>query len=344
MDCKVTLARENFTLKVNIQTPGRCDWLGVMGASGAGKSTLLRSLAGLNHTAKVTGSWGSVPLASMQATVLVSQQTPLFPAISVNENLTLVAKYNGKTGADINNIVSGCECAKLQNKMPSQLSGGEVQRVILARALLAGPSLLLLDEAFSAMDTALKHRVLNWLREYCASSIKVILVSHDLTDLSNHCQHIVELDQGRITDHDELFSVQTTSNNPAQQPNPEYSALRGTIVKMAANSVMFCVGEFTITKTCISTAHRNVGDLELLLIPTHSVMMFSAADAGTSARINRLKGKVSAIAEKNQGFWVVTVECAGQEVMAYVEKATPLAESLTIGDTVFLEFAASSIK
>ncbi|HET6743886.1 MAG TPA: ATP-binding cassette domain-containing protein, partial [Kribbella sp.] len=135
--------------------------MALLGKSGSGKSTLLRALAGLDHDVDGTGE-----LAVPQNVSVVFQDSRLLPWAKVLDNVVL-----GLGGADERGRRSLDEVglAGRENAWPNELSGGEQQRVALARSLVREPELLLADEPFGALDalTRLKMHVL--LRKLCAA-------------------------------------------------------------------------------------------------------------------------------------------------------------------------------
>lgn len=185
----------------------------VVGPSGAGKSTLLRILAGLERKARGRVTVRDRVWMDTDAGVWVDpwerrvgwvpQDGLLFPHLTVRENLayglSVADAPNGASEA-LDRLAGLVEARHLLDRRPAVLSGGERQRVTLARALLVRPSLLLLDEPFSALDRPLRDDLASRLRSYLAErGIPVILVSHDEADAhALGCSefHLVE---GRLT-------------------------------------------------------------------------------------------------------------------------------------------------
>lgn len=158
----------------------------VLGPSGAGKSTLLRVIAGLSipkgGLVRFDGQLWQGPgqpttPAHARGVGWAPQDSLLFPHLNVRGNLELAARL------PLRPLVDWLEIGPLLDRAPRHLSGGERQRVALGRALASAPRLLLLDEPFSALDPALKARLLPALDAHCqAHGLPLLLVSHDDRD------------------------------------------------------------------------------------------------------------------------------------------------------------------
>ena len=158
----------NFTLKV-----GYGDRLCLKGASGVGKTTVIKIIAGLHKD--YTGRLHIDPAARI---AYVPQSAGLLPWKRVLKNVTLLKK-----GRKVDNsplmLLEKLGLKDLHRRFPNQLSGGQYQRVALAAALTSQPTILLLDESFSALDGDAKINSLKILDEYLRQSgATLILVSH----------------------------------------------------------------------------------------------------------------------------------------------------------------------
>ncbi|MBE6553969.1 MAG: ABC transporter ATP-binding protein [Ruminococcaceae bacterium] len=167
----------------------RGELLAVMGASGCGKSTLLHLIAGLRKPTN-----GMIE-CNAERIAYVFQEPRLFPWLTVEENLRAVCSESENTDEQITQALAlvGLENARVLS--PAQLSGGMKSRVSLARALVYGGDLFLLDEPFSALDEALRIRLTQELRNYCKEKdITAILVTHQSSDAELFADRILRLD------------------------------------------------------------------------------------------------------------------------------------------------------
>ena len=152
----------------------------ILGGSGVGKSTLLSAIAGLvPHSGEVVGVEGGISF--------IFQKDRLIPSISVFKNLDLTLKGVVKDKSErkkmIEDMLSVLEISDCRDKRPTEISGGQAQRVALARAFLFPSEVVLMDEPFKALDTALKHRLFDWLLKLEKRSQKtIVFVTHTIDE------------------------------------------------------------------------------------------------------------------------------------------------------------------
>lgn len=198
-----------FALNVNMQLPAR-GITALFGPSGSGKTTLLRCIAGLERTEggllRVKDEvWQDSEkfLATHQRPLgYVFQEAGLFPHLSVQRNLEYGMRRTApnKRKVALEQVTQWLGLSYLMHRTdPLSLSGGERQRVAIARALLTSPSLLLMDEPLSALDTASKQEIFPYLeRLHGELDIPVFYVSHALDEVARLADHLVLLQQGRV--------------------------------------------------------------------------------------------------------------------------------------------------
>jgi sulfonate transport system ATP-binding protein len=171
----------------------RGEFVAVLGRSGCGKSTLLRAIAALDHEAA-----GSGELIAPERLSVVFQDARLLPWRRVLDNVIL-----GLGGADAadrgRQALAEVELASREQSWPSELSGGEQQRVALARSLVREPELLLADEPFGALDALTRLRMHVLLRRLSERHRPaVLLVTHDVDEAIELADRVVVLEAGRI--------------------------------------------------------------------------------------------------------------------------------------------------
>ncbi|KUH81030.1 MULTISPECIES: ABC transporter ATP-binding protein [unclassified Mycobacterium] len=175
---------------------GRGEIVALIGRSGSGKSTVLRVLAGLS-----TGHTGE--RAVPEAPALAFQEPRLLPWRSVRTNvvygLTRSGLRNAEAHARAERALADVGLADRADAWPLTLSGGQAQRVSLARALVAEPALLLLDEPFGALDAltrlSMRQLLLDLWREH---GFGVLLVTHDVDEAVALADRVLVLDEGRV--------------------------------------------------------------------------------------------------------------------------------------------------
>lgn len=180
----------------------------LMGASGCGKSTLLRLIGGYLPMQRGTISLGSQSLnvlsAGQREFGVVFQSPELFPHLTAFENVAFPLRVRKWKQAAITKRVHECFDwvgfpQPLGRRLPSQLSGGEQQRVSLARGISFSPSVLLLDEPFSQLDRELRDELQIRMRDLQAhQSLTVVWVTHDRDDLFAVADHAAVMSAGKI--------------------------------------------------------------------------------------------------------------------------------------------------
>ena len=181
--------------------------LSIQGPSGSGKSTLLRLIAGLEepheghifiNEEEVSSPGFSVPPEKRQIGMVV-QDKALFPHLSIYENICFGIKKNTNKEQIALDLLNLFKIEELKNKFPHQISGGEKQRVALARSMAPNPNFIMLDEAFSALDSDLKVSIYDEVLEiFQGKNITVILVTHDAEEAKILSTRQLKMDNGEL--------------------------------------------------------------------------------------------------------------------------------------------------
>jgi iron(III) transport system ATP-binding protein len=179
----------------------------VLGASGSGKTTLLRVVAGFERAGQgeiklgdrmLEGSGKYLP-PELRGIGYVSQDGSLFPHLSVGDNVAFGLARRERRGRRVEELLDLVGLSGLGRRFPHQLSGGEQQRVSLARALAPRPRLILMDEPFSALDAGLRVSLRADVRTVLSETgVTVILVTHDQDEALSLADQIAVLRDGTI--------------------------------------------------------------------------------------------------------------------------------------------------
>ncbi|GAA4485851.1 ABC transporter ATP-binding protein [Rhodococcus olei] len=193
-------------------TVAQGEWVAVVGPNGAGKTTLLHALAGLvpaSGEVAVGGHHpGRTPRREMSRTVALMPQRPVVPdGVAVRELILLgrtphLSRFGTETADDhavVDDLIARLELRALASRPATNLSGGELQRVVLARALAQQPRVLLLDEPTSALDIGHQQQVLDLVQALrVADGLTVVAAMHDLTLAGQYGRRVVMLAGGTV--------------------------------------------------------------------------------------------------------------------------------------------------
>jgi len=224
-----------------------------IGESGSGKTTFLKCLAGLeeinsgiiNLNGKVLNNENTFVQPHLRKIGFVFQDYPLFPHINVIENITL--NLDNKFHNKIDYFIELTGLKDLKSRYPHELSGGEQQRVCLARALVREPDLLLLDEPFSNLDANIKSLIQDEIHRIIKKTkTTTILVTHDIRDTFNISDKILIFKAGILQQYDKPVEMYCNpincycakilgDLNQIKQNNKTYY-LRPENIKISSNS------------------------------------------------------------------------------------------------------------
>lgn len=177
---------------------------GIFGPSGCGKTTLLRIISGLE-----TADDGSIHLRGKEVLSknhfiqpeyrkisFIFQDLGLWPHMNVRDHL----KFVMDDGSAIKSIVDSCGLSGHEKSKPEELSGGEKQRLALARSIAQKSDIILLDEPFSSLDFNTKDEMKTLLKElHKKYSLTIVYVTHDIFEIIDMCERIAIIDEGRIS-------------------------------------------------------------------------------------------------------------------------------------------------
>jgi sulfonate transport system ATP-binding protein len=198
----------------------RGEFVALLGRSGSGKSTLLRALADLDHDVIGTGR-----LEAPKNKSVVFQDARLLPWKRVLDNVILGLSDTGASARG-QSALAEVGLAGRENAWPVELSGGEQQRVALARSLVRDPSLLLADEPFGALDALTRLRMHDLLRQLCARhQPAVLLVTHDVDEAISLADRVLVLEEGRI-----ISDTAIELPAPRDHGDPQFARIRADLL------------------------------------------------------------------------------------------------------------------
>lgn len=183
---------------------------GIVGESGSGKSTVAKALMGLKKVES-----GEILFHGKTKPQMIFQDAAgsLNPRMKVRDTLKEVLRHYGRS-----NIAAKKEAVELVelvglpsavlDQYPHEMSGGQCQRVSIARALACGSDVLIADEPVSALDVSVQARILNLLRSLNKSrGLTIVLIAHDLAVVKNICDDVIVMERGEAVDSGETESV-----------------------------------------------------------------------------------------------------------------------------------------
>jgi ABC-type Fe3+/spermidine/putrescine transport system ATPase subunit len=249
----------------------------ILGPTGAGKTVLLESIAGLNPVAKGTVRLGGRDVTGLapedRRISIVYQDHALFPHLSVRENIAFGPRLRRESpprlDAEVRRVAGLFGIEDLLPRRPDTLSGGERQKVALARAVITRPGVLLLDEPLGALDPETREKVQDELvRLHAGLSLTVLHVTHDFEEAFILGGRIAIIGGGRIRQVG-------TSREVFRHPDSEFVArfimarniLAGTASKQADGSNVFRTGpaEFVTASALEGECRASVRPEDILI-------------------------------------------------------------------------------
>lgn len=330
----------NFHLKDISLSVEKGDYFVLLGESGAGKSIILEIIAGLIKSDK-----GSIVLNGKDITNLKIQKRKIgllfqdyavFPHMKVKDNIAYSVKKH-KSASDVERVVkelaTKVSIDHLLNRRPETLSGGELQRVALARTLAFEPDLLLLDEPLSSLDIHLRDELRSLLRNLNKEGISIIHVTHDYEEAISLATKVGIINDGRI--------IQTgTPKEVFHNPQSKFVALL-TGIKNFYNAEIINENKVLLE-----------GKTEITILPTtkrgKACLYFRAEDVVLSlsklesSLANQLSGNIIDIIPSTNGVEIVVD--VGIKVVVLISRLSCESMGIDVGKQIWLGIKASALK
>ena len=326
----------------------------IIGPSGSGKTTFLKCFSGDLKPTYGYIKIGSNILFSSDKKIeipqhkrnisMVYQNDLLFPHMSVKKNILYGYKYNKESSKlDILRICKILKIDKLMNKKPSELSGGESQRVALARSICSNPYILLLDEPFNSLDVVTKAPILFYLKELQKIlHLQILFVTHSYQEMFFLSGNSILIDEGEIKligDPHEVISKKI-KNLPTNEINNYLSGVVIEKIQKEDNSGVVSIGEI---KLVVPINDCSLGSKVIVQFFASDVIISTEELTNVSAR-NIIKGEVLFLEEMENSYLLTIL--ISLDIKIYVEITRYSMEKLCInkGSTIFALLKSSSCR
>ena len=324
--------KDDFELDVDVEIPDS-GITGVFGASGSGKTTLLRCIAGLEGE-------GGLPVHARNVGY-VFQQPTLFPHLSVRGNIEYGARRAKTQRIDNGQVVDMLDLGGFLERRADTLSGGEAQRVAIAAALMRSPDLVLMDEPLASLDRARKDELLPYFdRLRDELSVPVVYVSHDIEEVSRLCDHLVLLEEGRVTMSGDLFDVLALADTPLLSGRNAGVVLWATPVEHEYGLTRFDFGDGDIWVP----GEIEAGPNPLRLRIAASDVSLCRVRPEETTILNILRATIEEIRDVSEAAAIVRLGVGNQALLAQVTRRSVSRLALREGDQVFAQIKSVTVR
>ncbi len=342
----VSLTLGSFSLKNISLTINEGDYYFILGPSGAGKTVILEAIAGLHRpdsgSVLVRGEDLCNKPPEKRKISLVYQDYSLFPHMTVFDNVAFGLKMQKCLKSEIrmkvDDILDRFNISHLRDRHPLTMSGGEQQRVALARSLVVNPEILLLDEPLSALDPLTHEKFISDLRSlHKEQGLTIVHVSHSRQEALSLANNVAVIIDGRLEQED---TVEGVFNRPSTEEVGRFVGIenifRGRVNRNDDSLINVDVCGVNIS----AVGNYPDGTVVNLFIRGEDIMLFQADGAVTSAR-NTLEGEIT------DSFHVgsvvrVNVDC-GIPVSVLVTRQSFEEMNLITGKKVIVRFKATAV-
>ncbi|MEX0860075.1 MAG: molybdenum ABC transporter ATP-binding protein, partial [Cucumibacter sp.] len=289
-----------FSLAAQFAIPNGATAL--IGPSGAGKTTLLRMIAGLAKPSRGRIGLGGKTLFDAASPIgvpthrrrigMVFQEPRLLPHLNVHANIALGAANAGATR--IRGVAERLHLGALLPRRIGGLSGGEQQRVMLARALVGDPELILCDEPLTGLDAPLKAILLEAMRTlFAGANVPILYVTHSIDEAVRLSDNFLVMREGKITDRGEAGAVLSRLGDDLSFESGASSLLTGTV---AAIDQTYALARIAVGRQFVEVqaGTLKVGDPARLRLWAKDIMLALRLPEAISAR-NALAATVASI-------------------------------------------------
>jgi len=318
------------------------DYFALLGPSGAGKSVLLETIAGL-----IKPDFGAIYMNQKEITNvkignrsigLMFQDNSLFPHFTVKKNIEFALKPKNKNKAEtrqsLKQLAQDFNITHLLERKPQTLSGGEIQRVLIARTLASKPEILMLDEPLSSIDTAFKDEIKTLLRKLNRNGLTIVHVTHDFEEAIALASVIAVLNDGKLIT---AGSPEEIFNKPANEFIARFCGHKNYFKAEFTGDGFAVVHSGFKIEIPATKIHSGSG---AILIAASEIIL-SKEGFPTSAR-NTFRGKITDISMSRSGF-EVKVDI-GIRLVAIITAHSFQLMQLKVEQEIWCIFKASSVQ
>ena len=327
------ISKGDFSLNVDTEIPAS-GITGVFGESGSGKTSLLRCIAGLEQTGESTA-------IHKRRIAYVFQEPQLFAHLSVRKNIEYGMRRNPDTANSFDEVVSLLEVGDLLDRLPSELSGGEAQRVSIARVLCQSPRLILMDEPLSALDERRRNEVLPYLDQlHATSSVPIVYVSHNIEEICRLSDHLIVLDAGRIVAEGDLQETLTRVDLPQIGGRNAGAVIEATGKRydeeFDLTSFRFSAGEILVP------GRQESGSLRLRIAA--SDVSLSKVRAESSTVLNILPATIESIAAESPATVLLRLRLGNEVILSRITRRSLQTLGLAVGNDVYAQIKSVTVR
>jgi len=338
LEFEATITARNFDGSMKVAD---AETVAIIGPNGAGKSSLLEVIAGILRpdTGRATLDGETLFDRSVwlqphaRGTALLAQDPLLFPHLNVLDNVAFGPRSRGKSTkasrATARHWLNEVDATELADRKPAQLSGGQAQRIAVARALATEPRLLLLDEPMAALDVAVVPSMRHMLKRVLAHRTAII-VTHDVLDAVLLADRVIVMEDGRIAEEGPTKDV-------LARPRSEFGASIAGLNLMRGSAVDGAVRTPSGTVvTGMSESPINDGEFVVAVFSPSSVAVYLERPAGSPR--NAFAATIRELEPHGAHVRVRTEELSADITIPVVAEL-----ELTPGKDVFLVVKASEV-
>jgi molybdate transport system ATP-binding protein len=346
MSLSVSLQHQFDSISLDIGFEVQGGVTALFGASGAGKTTVINAVAGLLHPTRGrislqgevlldTDAGINVPVHQRQLGY-VFQDARLFPHMSVAQNLRYgrrMRRINHDPQAEAH-VVDMLGIGHLMDRQPSNLSGGEKQRVAIGRALLSAPRLLLMDEPLASLDETRRSEILPYLeRLRDEATVPVLYVSHSMAEVARLATHIVVLSGGQVA---HAGTAEEVLSNPHAVPalgiRHAGAVLTAQVTKHEDDGLtqLGAAGG----QLYLPQIRAQIGAKVRVRIRAQDVILATEIPKGTSA-LNILQGEIQDMHDGQGPGVVVALSCGNERILSRITRRSAQALQLRKGMKIY---------